>query len=122
MRAEEGIETWPGLGIGKDGIPSFVLLAGQQKSGEVRHFFALVGRKSLAKFGDFGGTHDGRLVDSAWEFNLETEMEHAWEWKPCPVREAGSCRCAVMVLSKRHSMGRRDLPWSGPIFSGGVRA
>ena len=86
--AEEGVETRPGLGIGEDGIPSFVLLAGKQESGEVRDFFALVGRKRLAKFGDFSGAHDGRVVDSAWEFNLETEMEQAWEWKPCPVRAA----------------------------------
>ena len=61
--AEEGHETRAGFRIGDDGLPTLVLLAGKQETGEVRHFLLFVLREGFTKIGDFSGAHDNWIME-----------------------------------------------------------
>lgn len=58
---EEGIKTRAGIRVGDHSLPARVLLAGQQKTGEVRHLLAFVGREGVAKLGDLGCAHGNQI-------------------------------------------------------------
>lgn len=74
--SKKGIQTGPGLRVRDQDFPLLVLLARKQEAGKIRHLLAFFGRKSIAKFGDFQGTHGRSLMDEGSWLKLSCGLRH----------------------------------------------